>query len=113
MFIINLLLRAPAASWRQARPSSFFCADAVAPILTQAGFHSLHVGFVFVFNLVVGMISPLGHLFLCRQLYRPHLHSGPDESHLAIHCALGLGFIFFVHFPQIAMIVPKIFKIRV
>jgi hypothetical protein len=32
---------------------------------------------------------------------------------LAIHCALGLGFIFFVHFPQIAMIVPKIFKIRV
>ncbi|MBP1720123.1 MAG: dicarboxylate transporter, DctM subunit [Deltaproteobacteria bacterium] len=86
----------------------------LSPILTHAGFHPLRVGFVFVFNLVVGMfISPVGIcLFVGCSIARISMESLTKAIWPFITLLVAVLFLF-ACFPQTAMIVPKIFKIGV
>jgi C4-dicarboxylate transporter DctM subunit len=113
MLIINLLLLVTGCVMETGAAIILF-APMLAPILTNAGFHPLHVGFVFVFNLVVGMITP--PVGICLFVGCSVARISMEELTKAIwpFIALLVSVLFlFAYFPQIAMIVPRIFKIGV
>lgn len=113
MLIINLLLLVTGCFMETGAAIILF-APILAPILTNAGFHPLHVGFVFVFNLVVGMITPpVGIcLFVGCSIARVSMESLTKAIWPFIALLIGVLFLF-AYIPQIAMIVPRIFKIGV
>ena len=86
-------------------------APILAPILTGVGFHPLHVGFVFVFNLVIGMITPpLGVcLFVGCTIAGISLET-LSKAIWPFIVLLIIVLILFSYFPSISMIVPKIFN---
>lgn len=57
MLMVNIILLI-VGCFMETGAAIILFAPILAPILTAAGFHPLHVGFVFVFNLVIGMITP-------------------------------------------------------
>jgi C4-dicarboxylate transporter DctM subunit len=85
-------------------------APILAPILTGVGFAPLHVGFVFVFNLVIGMITPpLGVcLFVGCTIAGISLET-LSKAIWPFIVLLILVLALFSYFPSISMIVPKIF----
>jgi len=86
-------------------------APILAPILTGVGFHPLHVGFVFVFNLVVGMITPpLGIcLFVGCTIAKISLER-LSKAIWPFILLLIVVLLIFSYFPSISMFIPKIFK---
>ncbi len=86
-------------------------APILAPILTGVGFHPLHVGFVFVFNLVIGMITPpLGIcLFVGCTIAGISLETLSKAIWPFIILLIIVLFIF-SYFPGISMVIPRIFK---
>lgn len=113
MFIINILLLITGCFMETGAAIILF-APMLAPILANAGFHPLHIGFVFVFNLVVGMITPpVGIcLFVACSIARISIErlSRTIWPFVAILIAV---LLLFAYVPAISMIVPKIFKIGV
>jgi C4-dicarboxylate transporter DctM subunit len=89
-------------------------APILAPILINVGFHPLHVGFIFVFNLVVGMITPpVGIcLFVGCSIAKISIERLSKAIWPFILVLIAILLIF-SYVPSISMIVPKIFKIGV
>jgi C4-dicarboxylate transporter DctM subunit len=87
-------------------------APILAPILVNAGFHPLHIGFVFVFNLVVGMITPpVGIcLFVACSIARISIERLSRTIWPFVVILIAVLFLF-AYIPSISMIVPKLFKI--
>jgi C4-dicarboxylate transporter DctM subunit len=113
MLIVNLLLLVTGCFMETGAAIILF-APMLAPILTHAGFHPLHVGFVFVFNLVVGMITPpVGIcLFVGCSVARISMERLTRAIWPFILLLITVLFVF-AYFPWITMIVPRIFKIGV
>jgi tripartite ATP-independent transporter DctM subunit len=113
MLIVNILLLITGCFMETGAAIILF-APILAPILTRAGFHPLHVGFIFVFNLVVGMITPpVGIcLFVGCTVARISLERLSRAIWPFIVLLIGVLFIC-SYFPIISMIVPRIFKIGV
>ena len=113
MLIVNILLLVTGCFMETGAAIILF-APMLAPILTNAGFHPLHVGFVFVFNLVVGMITPpVGIcLFVGCSVARISMES-LTRAIWPFIVLLIYGSISFRYFPWITMIVPRIFRIGV
>src|SRR4030043_2123282 len=113
MLIINILLLITGCFMETGAAIILF-APILAPILINVGFHPLHVGFIFVFNLVVGMITP--PVGIC-------LFVGCSIARISIErLSKAIGpfvillitvLLIFAYFPGTSMIVPKIFKIGV
>lgn len=68
MLIVNLILLI-VGCFMETGAAIILFAPILAPILTGVGFHPLHVGFIFVFNLVIGMITPPLGVWPLRGLY--------------------------------------------
>jgi C4-dicarboxylate transporter DctM subunit len=88
-------------------------APILAPILTGVGFHPLHVGFVFVFNLVIGMITP--PLGIC--LFVGCTIAGISLENLSkaiwpFIIMLIIVLLIFSYVPSISMIVPQFFQYK-
>jgi len=113
MFIINILLLITGCFMETGAAIILF-APILAPILISVGFHPLHVGFIFVFNLVIGMITPpLGIcLFVGCTIARISIERLSRAIWPFVLILIAVLLIF-SYFPSIAMIVPKIFKIGV
>jgi C4-dicarboxylate transporter DctM subunit len=113
MFIVNILLLITGCFMETGAAIILF-APILAPILTGAGFHPLHVGFIFVFNLVIGMITPpLGIcLFVGCTIARISVERLSKAIWPFILLLIAVLLIF-SYFPSISMIVPKIFKVGV
>jgi C4-dicarboxylate transporter DctM subunit len=113
MLIINILLLITGCFMETGAAIILF-APILAPILINVGFHPLHVGFIFVFNLVVGMITPpVGIcLFVGCSIARISIERLSRAIWPFIVLLIGVLLIF-SYFPSISMIVPKIFKIGV
>ncbi len=113
MFIINILLLVTGCFMETGAAIILF-APILAPILISVGFHPLHVGFIFVFNLVIGMITP--PLGICLFVGCTIARISIERLSRAIWpfvLVLITVLLIFSYFPSIAMIVPKIFKIGV
>jgi len=113
MLIVNIILLITGCFMETGAAIILF-APILAPILTGAGFHPLHVGFVFVFNLVVGMITP--PVGICLFVGCSVARISMERLSRAIWPFLLLLIVFlfiFSYFPTISMIVPRIFKIGV
>lgn len=113
MFIINILLLVTGCFMETGAAIILF-APILAPILISVGFHPLHVGFIFVFNLVIGMITP--PLGICLFVGCTIARISIERLSRAIWpfvLILITVLLIFSYFPSIAMIVPKIFKIGV
>jgi len=113
MLIVNIILLITGCFMETGAAIILF-APILAPILTGAGFHPLHVGFVFVFNLVVGMITPpVGIcLFVGCSVARISMERLSRAIWPFILLLIVVLFIF-SYIPDISMIVPRIFKIGV
>jgi len=113
MFIINILLLITGCFMETGAAIILF-APILAPILINVGFHPLHVGFIFVFNLVIGMITPpLGIcLFVGCTIARISIERLSRAIWPFVLILIAVLLIF-SYFPSIAMIVPQIFKIGV
>jgi C4-dicarboxylate transporter DctM subunit len=113
MMIVNILLLITGCFMETGAAIILF-APILAPILISAGFHPLHVGFVFVFNLVIGMITPpLGVcLFVGCTIARISLERLSKAIWPFILLLITVLFIF-SYFPSISMIVPRIFGIGI
>jgi tripartite ATP-independent transporter DctM subunit len=113
MFIVNILLLITGCFMETGAAIILF-APILAPILISVGFHPLHVGFIFVFNLVIGMITP--PLGICLFVGCTIARISIERLSRAIWpfvLILITVLLIFSYFPSIAMIVPKIFKIGV
>jgi C4-dicarboxylate transporter DctM subunit len=113
MLIVNILLLVTGCFMETGAAIILF-APILAPILTNAGFHPLHVGFVFVLNLVVGMITPpVGIcLFVGCTIARISLERLSKAIWPFIVLLIGVLLII-SYFPGVSMIVPRLFKIGV
>jgi C4-dicarboxylate transporter DctM subunit len=113
MLIINILLLITGCFMETGAAIILF-APILAPILINAGFHPLHVGFIFVFNLVVGMITPpVGIcLFVGCSIARISIER-LSKAIWPFVILLITVLLIFAYVPSISMIVPKIFKIGV
>jgi C4-dicarboxylate transporter DctM subunit len=113
MLIVNILLLITGCFLETGAAIILF-APILAPILINAGFHPLHVGFIFVFNLVIGMITPpLGIcLFVGCTIARISIERLSRAIWPFVLILIAVLLIF-SYFPSIAMIVPRIFKIGV
>jgi C4-dicarboxylate transporter DctM subunit len=113
MLIVNILLLITGCFMETGAAIILF-APILAPILVNAGFHPLHVGFIFVFNLVVGMITPpVGIcLFVGCSIARISIERLSRAIWPFIVVLIAVLLIV-AYFPGISMIVPKIFKIGV
>ena len=113
MLIVNVLLLITGCFMETGAAIILF-APILAPILTGAGFHPLHVGFVFVFNLVVGMITP--PVGICLFVGCSVARISMERLSRAIWpfiLLLIVVLLIFSYIPDISMIVPRIFKIGV
>jgi len=113
MFIINILLLITGCFMETGAAIILF-APILAPILISVGFHPLHVGFIFVFNLVIGMITP--PLGICLFVGCTIARISIERLSRAIWpfvLILITVLLIFSYFPSISMIVPRIFKIGV
>jgi C4-dicarboxylate transporter DctM subunit len=113
MLIINILLLITGCFLETGAAIILF-APILAPILINVGFHPLHVGFIFVFNLVVGMITPpVGIcLFVGCSIAKISIERLSKAIWPFILVLIAILLIF-SYVPSISMIVPKIFKIGV
>ncbi len=113
MLIVNILLLITGCFMETGAAIILF-APMLAPILISAGFHPLHVGFIFVLNLVVGMITPpVGIcLFVGCSVARISMERLSRAIWPFIVLLIVVLFIL-SYFPGISMIVPRIFKIGV
>jgi tripartite ATP-independent transporter DctM subunit len=113
MLIVNILLLITGCFLETGAAIILF-APMLAPILAKAGFHPLHIGFVFVFNLVVGMITPpVGIcLFVSCSIAKISMErlSQAIWPFIAILVAV---LLVFSYVPGISMIVPRLFGIGV
>jgi C4-dicarboxylate transporter DctM subunit len=109
LLIINIILLM-VGCFMETGAAIILFAPILAPILTGVGFHPLHVGFIFVFNLVIGMITPpLGVcLFVGCTIAKTTLESLSKAIWPFILLLIGVLLIF-SYFPGISMIIPKIF----
>jgi C4-dicarboxylate transporter DctM subunit len=113
MLIVNILLLITGCFMETGAAIILF-APILAPILTKAGFHPLHVGFVFVFNLVVGMITP--PVGICLFVGCTIAKISIEDLSRAIwpFITLLIAVLFLCSYvPIISMIVPTIFRIGV
>lgn len=113
MLIVNIILLITGCFMETGAAIILF-APILAPILTGAGFHPLHVGFVFVFNLVVGMITP--PVGICLFVGCSVARISMERLSRAIWpfiLLLIVVLLIFSYIPDISMIVPRIFKIGV
>ena len=113
MLIVNILLLITGCFMETGAAIILF-APILAPILTGAGFHPLHVGFVFVFNLVVGMITP--PVGICLFVGCSVARISMERLSKAIWpfiLLLIVVLLIFSYIPEISMIVPRVFKIGV
>jgi tripartite ATP-independent transporter DctM subunit len=113
MLIVNILLLITGCFMETGAAIILF-APILAPILTSVGFHPLHVGFIFVFNLVIGMITP--PLGICLFVGCTIARISVERLSRAIWPFILLliaVLILFSYIPGISMIVPRIFKIGV
>ena len=113
MLIVNILLLITGCFMETGAAIILF-APILAPILTGAGFHPLHVGFVFVFNLVVGMITP--PVGICLFVGCSVARISMERLSRAIWpfiLLLIVVLLIFSYIPEISMIVPRVFKIGV
>ena len=113
MLIVNIILLITGCFMETGAAIILF-APILAPILTGAGFHPLHVGFVFVFNLVVGMITP--PVGICLFVGCSVARISMERLSRAIWpfiLLLIVVLLIFSYVPDISMIVPRIFKIGV
>lgn len=113
MFIVNIILLITGCFMETGAAIILF-APILAPILIGAGFHPLHVGFVFVFNLVIGMITPpLGIcLFVGCTIAQISVERLSKAIWPFILLLIAVLFVF-TYFPSISMFVPRLFKIGV
>lgn len=113
MLIVNILLLITGCFMETGAAIILF-APILAPILVNAGFHPLHIGFVFVFNLVVGMITPpVGIcLFVACSIARISIER-LSRTIWPFVVVLIAVLLLFAYIPSISMIVPKLFKIGV
>jgi len=113
MLIINILLLITGCFMETGAAIILF-APILAPILINVGFHPLHVGFIFVFNLVIGMITPpVGIcLFVGCSIARISIERLSKAIWPFVILLIAVLLIF-AYIPSISMIVPKIFKIGV
>lgn len=109
LFIVNIILLI-VGCFMETGAAIILFAPILAPILTGVGFHPLHVGFVFVFNLVIGMITPpLGIcLFVGCTIARISLERLSKAIWPFILLLIVVLFIF-SYFPGISMIIPRLF----
>jgi len=109
LLIVNIILLI-VGCFMETGAAIILFAPILAPILTGVGFHPLHVGFVFVFNLVIGMITPpLGIcLFVGCTIARISLERLSRAIWPFILLLIAVLFIF-SYFPEISMVIPKIF----
>jgi len=109
LFIVNIILLI-VGCFMETGAAIILFAPILAPILTRVGFHPLHVGFIFVFNLVIGMITPpLGVcLFVGCTIAKISLEKLSKAIWPFILLLIGVLLIF-SYFPGISMIVPRIF----
>ena len=109
LLIVNIILLI-VGCFMETGAAIILFAPILAPLLTGVGFHPLHVGFVFVFNLVIGMITPpLGVcLFVGCTIARISLESLSKAIWPFILLLIGVLLIF-SYFPGISMIIPKLF----
>ena len=113
MMIVNIILLITGCFMETGAAIILF-APILAPILTGAGFHPLHVGFVFVFNLVVGMITP--PVGICLFVGCSVARISMERLSKAIWpfiLLLIVVLLIFSYIPEISMIVPRVFKIGV
>ena len=113
MLIVNILLLITGCFMETGAAIILF-APILAPILTKAGFHPLHVGFIFVFNLVVGMITP--PVGICLFVGCTIAKISIERLSRAIwpFIVLLIGVLLICSYvPIISMIVPRIFRIGV
>ncbi|RPI99850.1 MAG: TRAP transporter large permease [Deltaproteobacteria bacterium] len=113
MLIVNILLLITGCFMETGAAIILF-APILAPILIKAGFHPLHVGFIFVFNLVIGMITPPVGICLfvgcsIAKLSVEQLSRAIWPFILLLIAVLAI----FSYIPGISMIVPRIFGIGV
>ncbi len=113
MLIVNIILLITGCFMETGAAIILF-APILAPILIGAGFHPLHVGFVFVFNLVIGMITPpLGIcLFVGCTIAQISVERLSKAIWPFILLLITVLFVF-TYFPSISMFVPRLFKIGV
>ncbi|OGP73172.1 MAG: C4-dicarboxylate ABC transporter permease [Deltaproteobacteria bacterium RBG_16_49_23] len=109
LFIVNIILLI-VGCFMETGAAIILFAPILAPILTGVGFHPLHVGFIFVFNLVIGMITPpLGVcLFVGCTIAKISLERLSKAIWPFILLLIGVLLIF-SYFPGISMIIPKLF----
>jgi C4-dicarboxylate transporter DctM subunit len=109
LLIVNLILLI-VGCFMETGAAIILFAPILVPILTGVGFHPLHVGFIFVFNLVIGMITPpLGVcLFVGCTIARISLESLSKAIWPFILLLIAVLLIF-SYIPGISMIIPKIF----
>lgn len=113
MLIVNIILLITGCFMETGAAIILF-APILAPILIGAGFHPLHVGFVFVFNLVIGMITPpLGIcLFVGCTIAQISVERLSKAIWPFILLLIAVLFVF-TYFPSISMFIPRVFKIGV
>ena len=113
MLIVNILLLITGCFMETGAAIILF-APILAPILTNVGFHPLHVGFVFVVNLVVGMITPPVGICLFVGCTIARISIERLSKAIWPFIVLLIAVLFIISYvPSISMIVPKIFKIGV
>jgi C4-dicarboxylate transporter DctM subunit len=112
MMLVNIILLI-VGCFMETGAAIILFAPILAPILTSVGFHPLHVGFVFVFNLVIGMITP--PLGIC--LFVGCTIAGVSLETLSkaiwpFIVMLVAVLLLFSYVPGISMIVPQIFQYK-
>jgi tripartite ATP-independent transporter DctM subunit len=109
LLIVNIILLI-VGCFMETGAAIILFAPILTPILTGVGFHPLHVGFIFVFNLVIGMITPpLGVcLFVGCTIAKISLESLSKAIWPFILLLIAVLLIF-SYIPGISMIIPKIF----
>jgi C4-dicarboxylate transporter DctM subunit len=112
MLLVNIILLI-VGCFMETGAAIILFAPILAPILTSVGFHPLHVGFVFVFNLVIGMITPpLGIcLFVGCTIAGVSLETLSKAIWPFIVMLIAV-LILFSYVPSISMIVPQIFQYK-
>jgi C4-dicarboxylate transporter DctM subunit len=111
MLMVNIILLI-VGCFMETGAAIILFAPILAPILIASGFHPLHVGFVFVFNLVIGMITP--PLGIC--LFVGCTIAGVPIEALSraiwpFIILLIAVLLLFSYFPAVSMIVPQIFHL--
>ena len=109
LLIVNIILLI-VGCFMETGAAIILFAPILAPILTGVGLDPLHVGFIFVFNLVIGMITPpLGVcLFVGCTIAKITLESLSKAIWPFILLLIGVLLIF-SYFPAISMMIPKLF----